>query len=218
MLPDILRSRSRVPCYLLGIVLEILLGRRLSRKVRRQGIIVLILLPNSRLRILAGYSVKLTAILILYAYMYLENKRRDREALGRQESEQDGIENGMLDQTEIDNKEFRYRSNTSFCKLRLLCSGIKRSPCPFDLFSLPYLRFNSSILHSSPPPCSSSRPYRRLRLGFQPDAAPLPFYQRCRSIRRRACNTSCLEQSPWGDLGHSGIVAISHRSCYFPLN
>lgn len=57
---------------------------------------------------LAGYSVKLTAILILYAYMYLENKRRDRAALGAQESEEDGIENGMLDQTEIDNKAFRY--------------------------------------------------------------------------------------------------------------
>ncbi|KAJ5142144.1 uncharacterized protein N7443_006858 [Penicillium atrosanguineum] len=57
---------------------------------------------------LAGYSVKLTAILILYAYMYLENKRRDRAALGVQGSEEDGIENGMLDQTEIDNKAFRY--------------------------------------------------------------------------------------------------------------
>ena len=59
-------------------------------------------------RMLAGYSVKLTAILILYAYMYLENKRRDRAALETQESEEDGIVNGMLDQTEIDNKAFRY--------------------------------------------------------------------------------------------------------------
>lgn len=65
-------------------------------------------LTNMFYRMLAGYSVKLTAILILYAYMYLENKRRDRAALGAQESEEDGIENGMLDQTEIDNKAFRY--------------------------------------------------------------------------------------------------------------
>lgn len=57
---------------------------------------------------LAGYSVKLTAILILYAYMYLENKRRDRAALGAQESEEDSIERGMMDQTEIDDKGFRY--------------------------------------------------------------------------------------------------------------
>jgi hypothetical protein len=57
---------------------------------------------------LAGYSVKLTAILILYAYMYLENKRRDRAALEVQESEEDSIERGMMDQTEIDNKGFRY--------------------------------------------------------------------------------------------------------------
>lgn len=56
---------------------------------------------------LAGYAVKLTAIFILYAYMYLENKRRDRSALGSQDDE-NSVENGMLDQTEIDNKGFRY--------------------------------------------------------------------------------------------------------------
>lgn len=57
---------------------------------------------------LAGYAVKLTAIVVLYAYMYLENKRRDRAALGNQDTEEDGVENGMLDQTEIDNRGFRY--------------------------------------------------------------------------------------------------------------
>lgn len=43
-----------------------------------------------------GYVVKLTAIAILYAYMYLDNKRRDREAFASGESEDDGIEGGML--------------------------------------------------------------------------------------------------------------------------
>lgn len=43
-----------------------------------------------------GYVVKLTAIAILYAYMYLDNKRRDREAFASEESEDDGIEGGML--------------------------------------------------------------------------------------------------------------------------
>ncbi|KAJ5150888.1 MFS general substrate transporter [Penicillium canariense] len=57
---------------------------------------------------LVGYTVKLTAIFALYLYMYFENKRRDRAALGGQQPEDDGVENGMLDQTEIDNKAFRY--------------------------------------------------------------------------------------------------------------
>ncbi|KAE8154559.1 major facilitator superfamily domain-containing protein [Aspergillus avenaceus] len=54
---------------------------------------------------LVGYAVKLTSITALYLYMYFENKRRDREAA---ETPDDGIKNGMLDQTEIDNKAFRY--------------------------------------------------------------------------------------------------------------
>lgn len=47
-------------------------------------------------RMLAGYAVKLTAIVALYVYMYLENKRRDREAVDGQEVEAEGVENGML--------------------------------------------------------------------------------------------------------------------------
>lgn len=46
---------------------------------------------------LAGYAVKLVSITTLYVYMYLENKRRDREA--STDSEDDlvtGIERGML--------------------------------------------------------------------------------------------------------------------------
>lgn len=46
-------------------------------------------------RMLVGYVVKLTAIFALYVHMHLDNKRRDREALGSEESE-DGVENGML--------------------------------------------------------------------------------------------------------------------------
>jgi hypothetical protein len=47
-------------------------------------------------RMLAGYAVKLASIVALYAYMYLENKRRDREAIDGQEVEAEGVENGML--------------------------------------------------------------------------------------------------------------------------
>lgn len=74
---------------------------------------------------LVGYTVKLTAVVALYLYMYFENKRRDRLALESGDSEDDGVEAGMLvcsnsnlwlmkdwldiqDQTEIDNKKFRY--------------------------------------------------------------------------------------------------------------
>jgi hypothetical protein len=45
---------------------------------------------------LAGYAVKLVCIAALYIYMYLENKRRDREAIDGQEVEEEGVENGML--------------------------------------------------------------------------------------------------------------------------
>jgi hypothetical protein len=45
---------------------------------------------------LAGYAVKLICIAALYIYMYLENKRRDREAIDGQEAEEEGVENGML--------------------------------------------------------------------------------------------------------------------------
>lgn len=45
---------------------------------------------------LVGYAVKLIAIVALYIYMYLENKRRDREVIDLQEIEAEGVENGML--------------------------------------------------------------------------------------------------------------------------
>ena len=62
--------------------------------------------------ILIGYSVKTVAVMVLYAYMWSENKRRDRESAadprGIEEREREAIEKGMRDMTEIDNKGFRY--------------------------------------------------------------------------------------------------------------
>ncbi|KAJ5809390.1 uncharacterized protein N7503_001608 [Penicillium pulvis] len=63
---------------------------------------------SAYIAMLVGYTIKLTAIVALYLYMYFENKRRDRLALESGDSEDDGVEAGMLDQTEIDNKRFRY--------------------------------------------------------------------------------------------------------------
>ncbi|KAJ5172376.1 hypothetical protein N7492_004969 [Penicillium capsulatum] len=63
---------------------------------------------SAYIAMLVGYVVKLTAIVALYLYMYCVNKRRDREAIDNLESDEDGVERGMLDQTEIDNKAFRY--------------------------------------------------------------------------------------------------------------
>jgi len=61
---------------------------------------------------LVGYSVKLAMVFVLYAYMYRSNKQRDAEQLARGDSsdaeEREGIEKGMLDMTEIDNRSFRY--------------------------------------------------------------------------------------------------------------
>ncbi|KAB5542548.1 MFS allantoate transporter-like protein [Coniochaeta sp. 2T2.1] len=67
---------------------------------------------SAYIAILIGYSVKTVAVVVLYAYMWSENKRRDREAAadprGVEEREQEAIEKGMRDMTEIDNKGFRY--------------------------------------------------------------------------------------------------------------
>lgn len=61
---------------------------------------------------LVGYSVKLTAVCILYFYMWSINKKRDRalaaSGLTREEEEKAAVEAGMHDMTEIDNKGFRY--------------------------------------------------------------------------------------------------------------
>ncbi|OAP59785.1 hypothetical protein AYL99_04787 [Fonsecaea erecta] len=61
---------------------------------------------------LVGYTIKLVAIVVLYVYMFLENKRRDREAavsgVVDLDEEKEAIERGMHDVTELDNKGFRY--------------------------------------------------------------------------------------------------------------
>ena len=57
-----------------------------------------------------GYVIKLVAILVLYWYMWTENRRRDRAAAGIEQSEieKEAIERGMHDVTELDNPGFRY--------------------------------------------------------------------------------------------------------------
>lgn len=62
---------------------------------------------------LVGYVVKLLCIVALYAYMYLENKRRDRQAIDGQEVETDGVESGMLVSLIIN--LYGTRGNTNLC-------------------------------------------------------------------------------------------------------
>lgn len=59
---------------------------------------------------LVGYVVKLVMVVILYIYMYSVNKKRDRQAaeLSAETTEREGVEAGMLDLTELENKNFRY--------------------------------------------------------------------------------------------------------------
>lgn len=61
---------------------------------------------------LVGYSVKLTAVIVLYAYMYSVNKKRDREVteqgLASDDEERAALDRGMEDATELDNRGFRY--------------------------------------------------------------------------------------------------------------
>jgi hypothetical protein len=61
---------------------------------------------------LIGYSIKLVAVLMLFAYMWSVNKKRDRQSAGgihlTDEEEKAAVEAGMHDVTEIDNKGFRY--------------------------------------------------------------------------------------------------------------
>lgn len=61
---------------------------------------------------LVGYVIKLLSVIVLYIYMWLANKKRDRDAAqsgeSKEEIERAGIECGMLDMTELQNKAFRY--------------------------------------------------------------------------------------------------------------
>jgi hypothetical protein len=54
---------------------------------------------------LIGYTVKLLMVFVLYVYMYRENRRRDTAGWTDQE---EAVELGMRDMTELDNKGFRY--------------------------------------------------------------------------------------------------------------
>jgi hypothetical protein len=65
---------------------------------------------------LVGYVIKLLAITVLYIYMWSINKKRDREQAiegdasfdEKERVRREGIEGGMHDMTELDNKNFRY--------------------------------------------------------------------------------------------------------------
>ncbi|KJX96266.1 hypothetical protein TI39_contig685g00004 [Zymoseptoria brevis] len=67
---------------------------------------------SAYIAMLVGYSIKLACVVILYIYMYLVNKKRDREAATAgtlsDEEERAAIEQGMHDVTALDNKGFRY--------------------------------------------------------------------------------------------------------------
>lgn len=67
---------------------------------------------NAYIAMLVGYSVKLTSVVVLYIYMWGANKKRDRDAANSGETEEEiekaGVEAGMRDMTELENKAFRY--------------------------------------------------------------------------------------------------------------
>lgn len=67
---------------------------------------------SAYIAMLVGYAIKLAAVVVLYIYMWSVNKARDREAaeggVATFEEEKAAIESGMHDQTELDNKGFRY--------------------------------------------------------------------------------------------------------------
>lgn len=60
---------------------------------------------SAYIAMLVGYAVKLAMVVVLYVYMYRENKRRDTAGWT---DDEDAIEQGMHDATELDNKGFRY--------------------------------------------------------------------------------------------------------------
>ena len=57
---------------------------------------------------LISYSIKLAMVFVLYAHMWMFNKKRDRKQATIPVDEKKAIELGMHDVTEIDNKGFRY--------------------------------------------------------------------------------------------------------------
>jgi MFS family permease len=68
---------------------------------------------SAYIAMLIGYCIKLVMVLVLFAYMWSVNKKRDRESASgivglTEEEEKEAIEAGMHDVTELDNKGFRY--------------------------------------------------------------------------------------------------------------
>ena len=71
---------------------------------------------SAYIAMLIGYVIKLLAISVLYVYMWSINKKRDREQAvdgsgpldEKERVRRQGIEYGMHDMTELDNKYFRY--------------------------------------------------------------------------------------------------------------
>ncbi|ODQ54563.1 MFS general substrate transporter [Saitoella complicata NRRL Y-17804] len=61
---------------------------------------------------LIGYIIKLVMVVVLYIYMWRDNKARNKAAADlpalTEEQEKETIEAGMKDMTELDNKGFRY--------------------------------------------------------------------------------------------------------------
>ena len=120
------RSSLRELSCLLGIVLGISSVHRHSSTLKNVSLHITASPPPSHrltytflagyhsayIAMLVGYSVKLSMVFLLYAYMYTSNKKRDREQAERgaasDDEEREAIERGMLDVTELDNRGFRY--------------------------------------------------------------------------------------------------------------
>ncbi|KAI0480887.1 MFS general substrate transporter [Xylariaceae sp. FL0804] len=71
------------------------------------------LYTSAYVALLIGYTIKTVMVVVLWVYMWMVNKKRDREAAISgshltDEQEREAIEKGMQDMTELDNKGFRY--------------------------------------------------------------------------------------------------------------
>ncbi|KIN06758.1 hypothetical protein OIDMADRAFT_36562 [Oidiodendron maius Zn] len=64
--------------------------------------------PVAYKAMLIAYTIKLLMVIVLYIYMWMFNKKRDKEQAAVPVSEKEAIEMGMHDLTEFENKGFRY--------------------------------------------------------------------------------------------------------------
>ena len=60
---------------------------------------------SAYIAMLVGYTIKLLMVFLLYAYMARENRARDAAGYT---NEDEAVEAGMHDMTELENKGFRY--------------------------------------------------------------------------------------------------------------